>query len=313
MTKAFAVALAALGGGIGIGLLGSKAAEATGRNPGAGTKVLVISIILALVSTCLIASSNYVLNEILDAPGDAHHPDKRTRPIPSGRVRVPLAYLLWALLAVVGLGLAAIVNTGMLVSGALLWIMGLTYNVPPVRLKDLPYGDVLSESVNNPIRMAIGWYAMGMAAAPTLSVLLAYWMFGAFLMAIKRYAELRHIGDAAVAGAYRKSFRWYNEERLLVSILFYAALFGMFSGVFISRYRIELVLAIPFVALAMASYFRLGFKPHSPAMNPEHLWRYRSIMVPATLAFAVCAVLLFVDLAGLTQFFAPRYAPAAIP
>jgi F-type H+-transporting ATPase subunit c len=46
-TKAFAVALAALGGGIGIGILGSKAAEATGRNPGAATPVLVISIILA--------------------------------------------------------------------------------------------------------------------------------------------------------------------------------------------------------------------------------------------------------------------------
>ena len=46
-SKAFAVALAALAGGIGIGLLGSKAAEATGRNPGAATPILVISIILA--------------------------------------------------------------------------------------------------------------------------------------------------------------------------------------------------------------------------------------------------------------------------
>ena len=46
-TKAFAVALAALGCGLGIGILGSKAAEATGRNPGAATPILVISIILA--------------------------------------------------------------------------------------------------------------------------------------------------------------------------------------------------------------------------------------------------------------------------
>ncbi len=46
-SKAFAVALAALGGGIGIGILGSKAAEATGRNPGAATPILVVSIILA--------------------------------------------------------------------------------------------------------------------------------------------------------------------------------------------------------------------------------------------------------------------------
>ena len=46
-TKAFAVALAALGGGLGIGILGAKAAEATGRNPGAATQVLTIGIILA--------------------------------------------------------------------------------------------------------------------------------------------------------------------------------------------------------------------------------------------------------------------------
>ncbi len=46
-TKAFAVALAALAGGIGIGLLGSKAAEATGRNPGAAGSILTLSIILA--------------------------------------------------------------------------------------------------------------------------------------------------------------------------------------------------------------------------------------------------------------------------
>jgi F-type H+-transporting ATPase subunit c len=46
-TKAFAVALAAVGGAIGIGILGFKAAEATGRNPGAATPILVLSIILA--------------------------------------------------------------------------------------------------------------------------------------------------------------------------------------------------------------------------------------------------------------------------
>ena len=46
-TKAFAVSLAALAGGLGIGILGAKAAEATGRNPGAATTILVISIILA--------------------------------------------------------------------------------------------------------------------------------------------------------------------------------------------------------------------------------------------------------------------------
>lgn len=39
--------LAALGAGLGIGLIGMKAAESTGRNPASFGKVLVISILLA--------------------------------------------------------------------------------------------------------------------------------------------------------------------------------------------------------------------------------------------------------------------------
>jgi len=39
--------LAAIGAGLGIGLIGAKAAEATGRNPGASGAILTLSIILA--------------------------------------------------------------------------------------------------------------------------------------------------------------------------------------------------------------------------------------------------------------------------
>jgi len=43
----FQIGLAAFGSAIGIGILGMKAAEATGRNPGAAADILKISIILA--------------------------------------------------------------------------------------------------------------------------------------------------------------------------------------------------------------------------------------------------------------------------
>lgn len=39
--------LAAIGAGLGIGLIGAKAAESTGRNPASFGKVLVIAILLA--------------------------------------------------------------------------------------------------------------------------------------------------------------------------------------------------------------------------------------------------------------------------
>jgi 4-hydroxybenzoate polyprenyltransferase len=72
---------------------------------------------LAFFSTCIVASSNYVINEILDARTDLDHPVKRNRPIPSGRVNLKLAYAEWILLGILGLGLAWLVN--LLLSDAL--------------------------------------------------------------------------------------------------------------------------------------------------------------------------------------------------
>ena len=43
---------------------------------------------LAVIATCLVASSNYVLNELLDGPRDRMHPVKRHRPVPSGQVKL---------------------------------------------------------------------------------------------------------------------------------------------------------------------------------------------------------------------------------
>src|SRR5437764_306800 len=106
-----------------------------------------VKLLIAFFATCLVASSNYVLNEILDAPTDANHPEKHNRPIPSGRVWLPAAYAEWLLLGGVGVVLAWCVNVSFLLAAASLWLMGLVYNIRPIRSKDLPYVDVLSESV----------------------------------------------------------------------------------------------------------------------------------------------------------------------
>ena len=174
----------------------------------------------AIAATCLLASSNYVLNEILDAPTDRAHPIKRWRPIPSGRVRLPIAYVEWIVLGMCGAAMAYVVNIPFFVSGMALLTMGIVYNVRPMHTKEVPYLDVLSEAVNNPIRLALGWFVVSPAAIPPMSLVVSYWMVGAFFMATKRFAEYRSIGDQARAAAYRNSFRYYDEARLLVGMFF---------------------------------------------------------------------------------------------
>ena len=228
-----------------------------------------------------------MINEVLDAPSDLSHPIKRNRPVPSGKVSIPLAYVQWIALMVVGVGLGLRRQPRRFgLTMLALWVMGCVYNIQPVRSKDLPYLDVLSESINNPLRMLAGWYMTGTLAFPPTSLLISYWMVGCYFMAIKRYAEYRDIDDPARAAAYRKSFSYYTLQRLLVSIVFYASAAMLFLGAFVMRYRLELILAFPLIALVMAIYLGLAFKPESAVVNPEKLYREPVLMV----AVVACAV-----------------------
>lgn len=261
------------------------------------------SIAWAVFITCLAASSNYVLNEILDAPTDRSHPVKRNRPIPSGRVRLPLAYAEWLLLGVLSVGFAATINRPFAASILFLLVMGVVYNVRPLRAKEHPYVDVLCESINNPIRLLLGWFAVTAVEVPPLSLLISYWMIGAFFMATKRLAEYRSIGDPAVAGAYRRSFRHYNEEKLLISMFFYTTSFALFLGVFIIRYHLELILIFPLVAGFVCYYLRVAFKKDSAAQNPERLYREKGLMVYLVVCVAAFGVLMFVHIPWLYRVF----------
>jgi len=272
---------------------------------------LLQRVLLGFASVCLVASSNYTINEVLDAPSDRAHPVKSKRPTPAGLVNVPLAYVQWLVLMVVGVWLGYQVSLRFAATVFVLWVMGCIYNIRPVRSKDLPYVDVLSEAVNNPLRMLAGWFIVGTASVAPASLLLSYWMVGCYFMAMKRYAEYRDIGDPARAAAYRKSFAYYTEERLLVSIMFYGSAAMLFLGAFIMRYRLELILSVPFVALVMAMYLLLAFKPNSAVQRPEGLYKEPRLMAAVVGCSVVIGVLMVVDIPVLGQIFTPTAPTAA--
>ncbi|MCA8944339.1 MAG: UbiA prenyltransferase family protein [Planctomycetes bacterium] len=253
----------------------------------------LVNIVVAVAATCLVASSNYVINELLDAPTDREHPTKRHRPVPSGRVVPGWAIFEWLLLGAVGLGIAFTLNAPFGLSALALWIMGVVYNVRPLRSKELPYLDVISESVNNPLRLLLGWHALVPDLFPPSSLLISYWMIGAYFMAMKRLAEYRFIGDPEVAASYRKSFVHYDDARLLVSIMFYATACAFFGGVFVVRYKIELILFLPFAAGFCAYYMKLGLMPDSPVQNPEKLYKEYGFVVYGLFCVALFVLLMF--------------------
>lgn len=283
---------------------GAAAALAVAPHDGG---MAAMSLVVAPVSACLLASANYTINEFLDAEYDRFHPLKRQRPGARGLLDGRLVLLQYLALAIGGGLLGATINQPFMLAGLSLLAMGIAYNVPPLRTKDKAYLDVLSESVNNPIRFLLGWFAITGDFLPPASALLAYWMGGAFLMAIKRYSEFRGIADPIRAALYRRSFARYSEQSLLLSGFFFALCSAFFTAVFLIKYRIEFLLLFPLIATLFTWYLAIGLKRDSAAQAPEKLHRERAFLCFAGFTFVVAAMLFFVDLPFLRALMEPHF------
>lgn len=266
---------------------------------------------LGLLSISLVASSNYIINEVLDAPFDRLHPTKHARPVPCGMVNIRLAYLQWIAVGLAGLALAVPLGLRFVIVAAWLLAMGVVYNVPPLRQKDTAIFDVLVESVNNPIRLLAGWYlAAPDAVVLPASLIISYWMLGAYFMALKRFAEFRTIGDAELAAAYRRSFAYYDDDLLLVTAMGYGSAAMLFFGAFAVRYHLEALLGFPFIALVMAIYLSIALRPDSPVQNPEKLYRQRRLIGACVACAAVLLLLIAVDIPWLVDLIDPDFPTA---
>jgi 4-hydroxybenzoate polyprenyltransferase len=270
----------------------------------------VAQVILGLIAATCIASANYVINEYLDREFDKHHPTKSRRRAVERALRGSYVKLEWTTFMLFGLGCAWFGNATLFVTACIFALQGIVYNVPPLRTKDKPYLDVISESVNNPLRLTIGWVMVDPFTLPPSSVILAYWFGGAFLMAAKRYSEYREIvgsHGAELLIRYRASFAGYSEVSLNISCFLYGLLSTFFLAIFLIKYRVEYLVVVPAVIALFGYYLALSTKPASSAQNPEKLFRERKLIVLVAVLGALFIVATYVDIPMLSVFTGQRY------
>jgi len=281
-----------------------------------------LTILIAFISLSLMTSGNYGINEILDIETDRKHPQKKYRALVTGKVKVKtiliLAILLYALSMIVVMSLN---NLPLTLAMLLMLLSGISYNVKPFRTKDIPYLDFLFEALNNPIRLAIGWYAVEGAIAhpfmlasnaaggsdPTVNSLfyipigfvVSFYFIGVFLMSSKRFGEIRLFKSSDVeksSGEYRKSLKYYTEQSLLLvmvaSIISFSYIFGALSY----KYNIDLIILLPVFIIWIIWYFVLAFEENTIVKDPERIFERRSFLL-----FSVLFVLTFSWLLGLDE------------
>jgi 4-hydroxybenzoate polyprenyltransferase len=277
---------------------------------GVHTTSLTKSIVLGLITAVCIASANYVINEWYDRESDKHHPEKSSRAAVRMELNGNIIFLEWAALVAVGLLCAFAASFIMFLVAMVFALQGLVYNVPPVRSKDKAYLDVISESINNPLRLMIGWAMVDPTTLPPSSIILMYWAGGAFLMAAKRLSEYREITASHgrdLLVRYRASFAGYSEVSLTVSCFVYALVASFFLAIFLIKYRVEYLLTVPVIIALFAHYLALSMHPQSSAQKPEKLYKEHTLIAIVGVLALTFIVATYVDIPALETLSAQQY------
>ena len=233
---------------------------------------LLLKLLLAFILTLFISTANYIVNEITDAPHDAYHPSKKHRPLVKNQISSKVLMALWLLLVIISIGCAYLVykNIFFLISLLALLAAGFLYNVPPIRMKDIPFLDSTLESANNPIRFLIGWHIVT-TGFPPVSLLLAWWAFGNFLMVGKRVAEKKFLTEKESAG-YRLSLKKYKLQDLVIFMHTNAFVFvASFCWFALESKLNSFLFSIPFIVVYLIMFIKKSLQDIEGAEEPEKL------------------------------------------
>jgi decaprenyl-phosphate phosphoribosyltransferase len=147
---------------------------------------------VVFVAFCLASSGTYFWNDLLDVDNDRNHPVKQHRPIASGAVPIGAGRLVGTVLLLAGIGLAA--TTRWQAAVVVFGYVALT-TVYSVVLKHVAVVDLVTVAAGFVLRAIAGAVATDVRMSKWFSLTISF--SSLFIVAGKRYAELRDLGDEA--------------------------------------------------------------------------------------------------------------------
>lgn len=203
---------------------------------------------LPFTAFCAASSASYILNDLLDQDNDRYHPDKRNRPIASGRI-TPLS----AILLGIGLLISAVAMAGYVSSSFLLYLsayllLSMAYSL---RLKSIVLVDIFCISAGFLLRLQAGGSAFAVPISEWL--FLSVFLLSVFLSTGKRLSEKQRLGDSAKN--HRKALVAYPREFLEGTLYMTGgAVLVTYTMYVISRHSPILLYTVPLSCFGLLRY-----------------------------------------------------------
>jgi len=240
---------------------------------------------------CLISSSVYIFNDLADIEADKLHPEKKNRPIPSGKLPIGAAWGAGITLVIVALALAYFLAPGFEAVLIIYFIINMAYSK---WLKHIPIIDVLIIAAGFVLRVHAGVTLIQVERfSPWLYVVMT--LLSLFLGFGKRRAELALLAHGA--GSHRKVLDGYTLPLLDQYIM-------IVSGTTIVAYSLytfsapnvpenhSMMLTIPFVVYTIFRYLYLIEIKHAGGAPEEVLLSDRPFQI-AMILWAVSVLAIF--------------------
>jgi len=265
---------------------------------------LLIQSFYAFFIFCLLSSTSYVLNDIIDYPYDRKHKIKKYRPIAAGLISLPEATFIVFVFTIISLILSLFISIQFF---ALSFVFILLHFAYSLYLKKHPTVDIFAISFSFMIRTFAGEVVTGYHIPVWLT--LTIFFVSLFMASVKRHAELITHG-----GETRESLFLYKERLLdfmtqifaTATIIAYATytyvekppqvttiLSPVMSSVFpFFEARKWMMITIPLIVYGISRYAQLLYD-RNEGERPEKLITTDIPLITTILLWAVTVILLF--------------------
>ncbi|MEE9251748.1 MAG: decaprenyl-phosphate phosphoribosyltransferase [Thermodesulfobacteriota bacterium] len=213
-------------------------------------KHLIINMTVAFFAFSFASSSGYMINDLFDIKTDRLHPQKKHRPIPSGRVGTTHVLVLVALMLCLSLALSLTLGLQFILLILLYLSISLLYSL---YLQHVPILDAFSISSGFVIRIGAGGNASGVEISSWLY--LTTFLLSLLLAFGKRRYELSTLENS---GDFRKVLSDYSTGFLDSA----TGIFATISIVTYSLYTVDrgpksFILTVPFACYGVLRYLYL--------------------------------------------------------
>ncbi|RDE14908.1 MAG: hypothetical protein C4K49_06840 [Candidatus Thorarchaeota archaeon] len=264
-------------------------------------------LILGFLVFCAVSSAGYVLNDVQDLEKDAAHPEKRNRPLPSGRASKGKAVTLALVLLAVGLVSAYVLN-GVFFMLVLLYI-----------INSQAYNFYLrNKAVIDVVTIAVGFIVRAIAGTFLIHVPFTSWLvIGVFFVALvlgfgKRKNELQLLGD--LAPQHKAVFWEYTDDMLNHGITMAATWVVMFYALYCyENFRDVMntqpvMMTVPIVAGIVMRYVYL-LESGSPIGRKPHLALKDNVMLAGLVLFGLVLIWTLFFWQPVMEFFMALFPP----